>query len=373
LLLLTPRWLHAAATASDAALLGTTWLGAFALAFRARQSRQHRPRWALLAGLWVGVGATRSLAALWLVPLMIAVEVLASPRRCFRGGRLFAPSSALLALGLAPLLVLVSNPGLWKSNVVGLARWALAPLAPTVQPTLVLGATIQRPPVPGGYAALWLVETTPWVLLLLALVGLGSSVVRVVRRRAEPWDVLLLAGFAATLLGPALTPLPLTLFPPRVELALPFVALAAAAGASAALSVAQPKLARPSLGVVLLAVALSSLVRVPVLGSYFSPLLGGAGRVIAARSLPPGDGSELSRMAAAMDAMGLPQITISAEPEVPPNAFSTLRELGRMRAAVVIVPRGRPAQLQLTRGAVPGAVARVEAGGAVLWSLAPSP
>jgi hypothetical protein len=154
-----------------------------------------------------------------------------------------------------------------------------------------------------------------------------------------------------------------------VELALPFLALATTVGLERINGWIGGAAARAGIAMVCGAWLLAAWVGVRALGSYFSPLVGGPGRVLASRALPVGDGSELALLAPTIDALGRPQVSVAADPALPPSYFVALRELGRVRTAIVIVPRGRPAEFTLARGGAEGSVGRVEAGGAVLWAL----
>jgi hypothetical protein len=175
------------------------------------------------------------------------------------------------------------------------------------------------------------------------------------------------AGLVVTLLGPALAPPPLVSFPPPVEAALPFVAIAAAFGVDAAARKAAGHYAWLVTAFIIAAVTHLALRAPSTGGASFNVLLGGAARVAQSRALPVGDGSEVAALAEPLDAMGRAELSLLA-PEVPPALWRELRDAGRLRT--VIVSRAERDGFSLIRGHGHGdVVARVEREGAVLWTL----
>ncbi len=383
LLIATPRWLHAAACGADGAVVTSLWWLVIAPYLRS----MHRPRAGApaIAGVAValGLGASVSMAVLWVLPVVVIHFWLAhrgTSRRLAARGRLPVPASAAVAAALLPVFVLSTNPALWTDKLIALVRWTLAPLEPAVTPTAYAGQLVERAAVPAGYVATWLALTLPAAVVACALVGLGVLTHRALARRfaagslrpprdARALGTLVAVGLVATVIAPALEARPVVQWPPRVELALPFVAIAAGVGLDrAARLVGGAKGAWPVAAGVVLAVLFLAL-RAPSTGAAsFDLLLGGPRAVVATRVLPPGDGSELSALAPRIDALGRPQIALSAR-DVPKQLWGALRDAGRLRTAVVTVPAA--GELELRRGSAAGGrpVATVERDGAVLWTL----
>src|SRR5690606_33609398 len=115
------------------------------------------------------------------------------------------------------------------------------------------------------------------------------------------------------LLGPAFAPDAFTTFPPRVELALPFVAVLAALALGCVLeSAARPLIGRLVVGASVLSLGWLCLRAPATLSAFVDPLLGGTRRAAASRSLPISDGSELAALASAIDAQGRGEVALHA-------------------------------------------------------------
>lgn len=378
ILIVVPRWLHGVAVTSEGVAVASGWLQVLvAYARSIRGSR--RTCWTVAGAALVGLGAAVSLATLWVLAL-IAVHFAIARRgelvRLTRRGRVPAPALLLAALPIAPLVLLATNPALWKGSTAEVARWLLAPLAPSVEATEYGGGVVRALPVPGAFAVSWLVQTLPLALSLAALAGAGWFSWRALARRFAAGRLrpprlpgapgaLVLLGLGGALVGPALAPDVLTRFPPRVELALPFVALLAGATLD---RIAALRTGRWIAAGVVAATAWTTLHAPATLAAAHTPLLGGPARVASQRALPVVDGSELGALARAIDALGQAQVTLHA-PEVPPQIWDVLRSAGRLRTFVVTVPGGQ-GELELVRGGGDGsAQARVTREGAELWTL----
>jgi len=390
-LLLLPRWIHGVVALREGAVLAAT--ASLVVAFYVRslgparaggphsRSEKATVLWAVTGALVFGVGCALSLATLWLLlPMCLhyALSRSRSTRRLLSRGRLPIPALVLFALPLAPRALFALTPQLWRSSPALVARFFLAPLAPTMVPAQYAGRLVERLPVPGGFATSWLVSTLPVVVTLATLVGVAALLHQLLARRfasgalRPPRDrhavgSLAVLALGGALLGPALAPTVLVTFPPRVEVALPFVAMLAAIGLHRAATL--PK--KTIVGVGLTAAAVLSLVPAAVsfgtAGAAFSPLLGGAGRIAASRALPLGDGSELGPLLSHIDRAG--GGALSTPGDVPAELWRVLHDTRRLRSSVT--PNAGGSGLALVRGAAPQstAIAEVKRDGAVLWSL----
>jgi hypothetical protein len=285
------------------------------------------------------------------------------------------PVGVLLVILVAPVTLAAATPSLWRGGGAHVARWLLAPLSPSIEPLLYRGgAVVSARDVPGGYASRWLIATTPALVLLLALAGSVLLVMafRVDRGtpRRDPYALGALLFFAvvAVVAGPALTPAVLTGFPPRVEAALPFVAIAAAIAVERA-AVRFAGDARSAFVVLAAAPAFLAygLVGLPTASSSFGLFGGGTARAVEGRMWTVGDGSELAVLAPAIDRLGMPRLFVDA-PDVPRTYWAALAQVGRLRTQL---EAGRPGALTVSvhRGADPNAIATVSRDGAQLWSL----
>jgi hypothetical protein len=382
-----PRWVHAAAAARESAVVASVWIILLALYVQSlppslserRRGIAIRFRCAAVAfAVAAGVGVSTTLAALWVLPLIIAHALIARPRGLragLRKGLLPLPVGMLLVLLLAPLAMVAVTPTLWRANGAHVAEWLLSPLTPTIEPLLYRGAPVSPRDVPGGYALRWLIATTPALLLVLALLGAGVMAAdytvrrRVGRRDDTALGVLLVLGLVAVVFGPAVTPVVLTRFPPRVEAALPILAVAAASTVDRIASrvVGEARAVFAVLPAALLFVVYG-LVAVPTASASFGLFGGGTARAVERNTWTIGDGSEVAAIAPAIDKLGMPTIAVESA-EVPHTYWSTLERAGRIRTHV---EPGRSAGLTLTlaRGKQPDPIAVVQREGGILWSLA---
>jgi hypothetical protein len=394
LLLGMPRFVHGAAIGSEAIAIAGLWLAVLACYLRslgparplARGPSPRRLCWAIFGAALLAFSVAVSFAALFLLPILLAhffFARFAAARRLLRRGRLAVPALAGFAAIFVPLAVFVLNPPLWGISAPQAARWLLAPLSPDVVPVLHRARTVSAVSPPTlGYALDWLVFTLPSVVLVAALVGLVAIAHRALGRRfasgrlRPPRDrhalgALAVIGLGAVLLGPALAPAPLLRFPPRVELALPFVAMAAALGLEAlgSLVLEGRRWLFYAAPVVVCALVLSSIAPATQ-GASYAPLLGGARTVQGSRIFAGGDGSELASFAPAIDGLGRATLELQTN-EAPPELWRVLVEMQRLRTTIVAAAADRGAA-ELVRGPLPGraGLARVRRDGAVLWTLA---
>lgn len=387
LLMAMPRWTHAAAVAHEHAVVASIWLLAVAAYVRglphgvSRRRDGTAPRRSParpLFGIVVGLGLATDVATLWVLPLIVAHYWTlrgAETRLAFRRGRAPLPTAFLWLLGLGPLALALGAPQLWRGGAAGAAEWLFAPAAPTIEPAVYLGApVIALRDVPPGYALRWLLATLPVASLVLFVAGAAVLFLdfRASRRGVRPRDrtgLGLLVAFAglASVVGPALAPRNFTLFPPRIEAVLPYVAVASAValdrlairlvgerrGAFAAMAAAAAFLA-------------VGLVGLPTASASFGLLAGGTRGAVRSRMWTVGDGSEVAVLARALDSLGVPRVTIDSS-DVPRGYWAMLGQVGRVRVHVEL---GRsPSGLAVVRGERSGAIATVSAGGATLWSL----
>jgi hypothetical protein len=390
LLLFFPRWLQAAGVGSNAAALSGAWLFAIALYLRAAAPRalgslRRRYCWAFAAAVSLGLAAALSLATLWLVGILVVhhwVIHRRALRRLVRRGRVPVPATLVFAAPIAPVVFLLCRPELASANVTETARALLAVLAPTVDTAVLLGRTpaAGSPPVL-AYSFTWLFWTLPSVITVAAVVGFLAIVHRALARRfasgrlrpgrdGTGLGALVVVGTMTTVIGPALAPNPLLVFPPRFELLLPFVAIAAALGVEAAARrAAGARLAWLPAAVIVAVLAWQSLRAPATLAASAAPLLGGAGGAIRSKVFAVGDGSELSALAPELDRLPASPLAIHA-PEVPEAVWQELKRHGRLKATVVRATSA--AGLRIERGAARGGrpIAVVQRDGAPLWTLA---
>jgi hypothetical protein len=387
ILLSIPRWIHAAAVAREPAVVASIWLMALSLYVQAmppplvarRGGEKSRYRLAAIGlAVVVGLGLSTSLATLWVLPLIIGHAIFVhwrSLRRLVRQGLLPVPVGVLLVILIAPVTMVAATPSLWRGGGAHAAQWLLTPLSPTIEPLLYHGGpVVSARDVPGGYALRWLIATTPALVLVLGLAGavlLAVAFWKNQRQRRDPYALgaLLALAVAAIVIGPAITPAVLTRFPPRIEAALPFIAVAAAIAVERAairlLGEARSLFAVLASGLAFLAFGLFGL---PTASASFGLFGGGTARAVASRMWTVGDGSEVAALALAIDRLGVSRLFVDGS-EVPRSYWTTLQWAGRLRTRVE-VGRGGPLTMSVHRGDEQGAIATVTRDGAVLWSLA---
>ena len=382
-----PRWVYAAGSAREPAVVTGIWLVVIATYLRSippapRERRAGvRRRFRCMAVVFavvLGFGVATTFAALGVVPVIVAHYWFTrgpATRRAWRRGRTFVPAGFLWALPVVPLLVALGQPELWHGSSAQTVDWVLSPLAPSLEPTLFHAKMIAATKdVQSGFAATWLLATTPLALTLLAALGGAVFVLDGValRSRGErsPLRLGTLVGLvlAVVVVGPFFTPEVLLRFPPRVEIAFPFLAIAAAVAVDAATERFVPAKWQlvPVVAVALLCFA-NGLSGVPTASAAFGALAGGTKGAVARSSFAVGDGSEVASLATAINRLGTPRVGIEAH-DVPRTYWALLNQAGRLKTQVDTGRRGKDS-LALVRGRHDGAIAVVARDGATLWSL----
>lgn len=381
LLLALPRWLHGSATASDSVVVAA--LSMFVLGAYVRSIPRRRDRGppdgsicaAPLGALALGLALAISSSVLWVVPVILAHSIARGTpaiARVLRQGRFPVPAVFLWALVVTVPVMVLLHPDLWRTSPAGLVRWALSPIGEDVTATLYRGSMVTGPAVPRTYAADWIVSTTPLPALVLAVVG-AARLAAVWRRsgsgrRDSGLGVLCLCGLGWAVLWPVVAPPLLTLFPPRAEIALPFVALLAAEGLEAVGRQIPARFRDVAVGAVAALMAWTSLGGVRTSGAEFSVLAGTTARVAREHSFAVRDGSEVAVLAPDLDALGQPKLRVDGP--VPRQYWDVLERSGRLQTRIDVAGRRARADVVLTEGDQVDAFAVVSHGGVTLWSAA---
>lgn len=361
-LLLVPRFAHDVAIGAPDAIVAAAWLSVLVL--YAASLRARSPAFGIATGLAFGLALATTSAAAWLllfVPFHFLLARSAATRRLARSGRMPLPPALLWMLLVGPATLVAASPWLWHDAVPRLRDLVVASLAPSIAPALYRGSIVAASPVPKGYALELFLFVLPATTLALALAGGMALASRAVRRAWDPprrkpardraaGGALVSVGLAFALALPAIAPDPLLVFPPRVDLALPFAAIAAGVGLDRALGALArlfPSARRlvPAAACLLLAPAAFSTLREPSTASAaFSPLAGGARRVGALRTFATNDGTALRPIAIALDRLGRSEVALYA-PDVPADVWEAMRAFGQLRRPVRIVPNLASAEL----------------------------
>lgn len=352
-LLLVPRVAHHVAIGAPEAIAAAAWL--IVLVPYVASLRRRSPWLFVATGVAFGVALSMSLAASWL-PLLVPVHFLvarfSTTRRLAKAGQMPLPSALLAMLVLGPAALLALSPWLWHETLPRLRDLVVASLAPSIAPTLYRGVTIASSPVPRSFALELVVVALPATTLALATVG-GSVLASRARRRRDRAGVgpLVVVGLAFALVVPAIAPDMLLEFPPRIELALPFVAIAAGVGLDRSIALVArlaPRSAAwlaPAAGVLLLAPSAFAALRDPATTSAaFSALGGGARRVAATALFATNDGTALRTIAAAIDRLGGSGVTLYS-PDVPADVWEAMHAFGLLARPVRVVSQLAGAEL----------------------------
>jgi hypothetical protein len=365
-LLFLPRWLHASVLQSEGAIVASLWMIVLCTYVRSQTRNRSRFVWAFAGGAVLGFGTALSFATLWVLLFVIlhfAVTRARATRRMATQGRIPVPLLVITSGIVGPVLFFIASPTLWKAASPAIVRHVLSPLGPSIAATRYFGRDVTLLPVPGGFTLRWLLETTPLVMLILGVGGVFVSVHRLLARRFASGalrpprdrtglDVIVLLGLCVTVLGGWLAPDALTTFPPRVELALPFVAIAAALGLERMFDWVRPVRLRlvPAIAVIAL-LAVSTLSGLRTSSASFNFLFGGVRGALDRQSFRIHDGSELGPLLRELEKRG----GVHLPPGVPPALFSELaalrrtRELGPGNANLVYLPKKTPAGAPVIR------------------------
>lgn len=374
-LLFLPRWLHASVIQSEGALVASLWMIVLCAYVRSQMRDRWRFAWAFAGGALVGLGTALSFATLWVLLFIVLHFALTRARptlRMAKRGRIPTPLIVITSMIAGPVLFFVGSPPLWKATSPAIVRHVLSPLGPSIAATRYFGRDVAQLPVPGGFTLRWLVETTPLVMLILGLVGVLVSVHRVLARRFASGalrpardrtglDALLLFGLFVTLFGGWLAPNALTTFPPRVELALPFLAIAAALGLERTFDWVRPARLRlaPAFAVIALS-AVSTLSGLRTSSASFNFLFGGVRGALVRQSFRIHDGSELGPLLREIQKRGGVRLPPNVSPALVSEltALRRVRELGAGNSSLVYLPKQTP------RGAPV-----IRRDGVVIWAL----
>jgi hypothetical protein len=268
------------------------------------------------------------------------------------------PLPALLFLLLAPPVLWILTPALWRFSGAALRELLVAAASPEVLPGLWAGDEVAPDTVPRFHTLATLLTALPTGTALLAFAGLWRLRGGSLRRRPD------LALAAATLLvfgaWPLLCPPGLGRFPGRFAVLVPAAALLAARGLAwlwegPAARLPWPPRWRAILlaGALLPAPVLACTAGAPALSSDFSWLTGGPWRPARWGPEPLQDGSTLGALLPAINDAGPGLLRVYA-PEIPSASWKLLHARGRLRhpvqpegrqdrADLAVLPGGRPA------------------------------
>jgi len=177
-------WFHAGLHAFDVPVAVATL--AVVLIYR---RALHSPRWGLALGPALGVAISIKHNALF-IPVLLAVHYglcLLLARRRPRAPQLF-PLPFLAMAVLAPLTVVALWPWLWSDPIGRVLEYAEFHRFHAYYNTEYLGVNYNRPPLPISYPYMLTWATVPTGMLLLALLGLGRSLLRSLQRQPVPGD-----------------------------------------------------------------------------------------------------------------------------------------------------------------------------------------
>jgi hypothetical protein len=377
LLLLLPAWAHGVVTGLGT--LPALWLLTLVCYGRQLASAWARSRlgWSVLGGAWFGLAIAQSLSSVWLLVVLIVHYSLGHCRRAWGGlrrGWLELPAALLAGAPVAVLVVLLAHPRVWRGGGLELARWGLSYLSVSMPATMYAGELVYAPPVPVGLLAVQWLAVLPASVLILALSSpLSRSWLRGLPDGGRAARALLALCGLVAILSVALclsAPALLSPFPPRIIVALPFVAGLAAFGARFCLWSGAPRLWRLSAGLLLsLSLGAASL-QPSTVSAYFSPLVGGTRGVVDTRRIRASDASELAELARRV--LDCDNQRLVHSPDLPQAWWDRLGSVTGARCRVRTVTDPGRAELSLLRGQhadLPPPDARVLRGRVVLWEL----
>jgi hypothetical protein len=169
--LLPHVWFHAGLHAFDVPV--ATAILAVVLAYRRAQRSR---RWALVAGLLLGVAIAFKHNALFVGPLLALHHFAALALAKWRDGRVVQPSQwigfHLVAMAtIAPIVAIALWPWMWSDTFARIAEYFAFHREHAYYNMEFLGQNFNQPPMPVSYPFVMTWATVPSVLLVLAIVG----------------------------------------------------------------------------------------------------------------------------------------------------------------------------------------------------------
>ena len=342
-----PRAMHQAVVADPRSMTVTGWLLILVCYMRARHALTTRRAvmWTVLGGVALGVATASSHGALVVLVVPIAHTFWLERSRLramVRKGLLPLPASVGVMLIPAPAVFWLLTPWLWHDA------------AKRVR-SLFVNAFSSDPETANTStsAMLSLVASVPAVTLCAACLGL-AIVLGPARVRAWGWGKsgtdrtegsLLVVALVVALVWPWVAPASMHATPPRWLVALPFVAGLAGIGLDAAMREIPAQLrscptwlrvgAVSGALALTLGVALGQTCRQPATRSAaFTTLSGGPAWVASHPGpLPLHDGSPVSVLAPAIDALGHTSLSVFS-PSISPDVWQGMQRFGCLRARV---------------------------------------
>jgi 4-amino-4-deoxy-L-arabinose transferase-like glycosyltransferase len=293
--LLPHVWFHAGLHAFDVPV--ATAILAVVLAYR---RAQHSRRWAIVAGLLLGVAVAFKHNALFVGPLLALHHFTTLALAKWRDGRVVRPSQwiglHLVSMAtLGPLVALALWPWMWSDTFARIGEYFTFHRQHAYYNMEFLGQNLNQPPMPMSYPFVMTWATVPTVLLVLAIVGAVWLVRREWATKPATTDAgsfacplprgwsrhdgllfVIMAAFPIVLI--ALPSTPIFGGTKHWITAYPFFALLAARAWTLLWQhISAPRWWQPAaLGVVLLPAAISTIDGHPFGMSQYSPLVGGA-------------------------------------------------------------------------------------------------
>ena len=376
LTLLSPRGLVDGATLSGDGVAVALALGGLLFYLRSLDSR--RAGEGLASAALFGLAAAVAPSSIALVPAVAVHYLLERPGATIRLARL---GHAPLPLAIAALPILgafafvLAQPYLAHDTTARLRDLALDALSPSLRAGTWRGVPPLPDALPRTHALVSLLVALPSSTAVLAVVGaVGlSRFPRSALRDGGSRARLVALALTVVALGPLVAPRGLLAFPSHWALALPFAAVLAAFGAGVVARAAPPRAALSALVLAVSAAApLGACLPSASLGAFFPALSGGASRAARGGPLPLCDATALGGLARAIDAERLESATVYA-PDVPPDVWTWMQRLGRLRTEIVPTSRASAATLLVVSGSARGTggtvLAEVHRDGQAIFTL----
>lgn len=139
----------------------------------------HRPRWAIVTGVALGLSIGVKLNALFLGPLLALHYYGSLLLRRQRGGQVrrgeLAPPVLVACLVLAPLVAWLTWPWVWHDTANRVAEYVAFHGRHSYYNMEFLGHNYNRPPMPFAYPWVMTLATVPLTLLMLAVGGVFTA------------------------------------------------------------------------------------------------------------------------------------------------------------------------------------------------------